>query len=90
MEIKSLGTAPLSTTVTSQQDGPGTGVVTPLTSGGKDQPDPPVIKNVLADDVVTLSSGTEAEEKGLTYSVTTLTSGGKDQPDPPTPPQQQN
>jgi hypothetical protein len=81
MDIKTTGTAPLATTVTSQQNG--SAVVTPLTSGGKDQPDPPVVKNVLADDVVTLSSGTAAEEKSLTYSATTLTSGGKDQPDPP-------
>lgn len=83
MDIKNLGTSPLATTVTSQQDGAGTGVVTPLTSGGKDQPDPPVVQTALAEDVVTLSSGTAAEQKGLTYSVTTLTSGGKDQPDPP-------
>lgn len=77
MDIKNLGTS----TLTTQDPALSGGVVSPMTSGGKDKTDPPVIKNVTSEDIVTLSSG--EKEEPSTYDARALTSGGKDKTDPP-------
>jgi hypothetical protein len=79
MDIKNLGTSVLTTAT--QDPALSGGTVSPMTSGGKDKTDPPVVKTVTSEDIVTLSSG--EKEEPSTYEVRALTSGGKDKTDPP-------